>query len=126
MRAITEITGDTAIVRGLDTRAHERLAGLLLTAAGPERIRDVQITSQGGRGFRVPLDIARAAGLIPADPPIEDEVVDEDVEAVEDAQESDDTEDAPADEQPVKAPTGKATRTRSARAKAGDTEQVPQ
>lgn len=65
MKAITEVDGDTATVRAFDTSGHERLAGLLTKAAGPERVQEVRGVSTGGRGFRVPLDIAQAVGLVP-------------------------------------------------------------
>ncbi|WP_067671833.1 hypothetical protein [Nocardia miyunensis] len=65
MKAITEVDGDIATVRAFSTGGHERLAALLIKAAGPERVREVRGVSTGGRGFRVPVDIAQAAGLVP-------------------------------------------------------------
>lgn len=65
MRAYTEIDGDTATVRAGSAAEHEQLARVLLEAAGPDRKREVRGTSTGGKGFRVPLDIAKTAGLIP-------------------------------------------------------------
>ncbi|MGW5514259.1 hypothetical protein [Nocardia africana] len=64
MKTITEIDGDNAIIRVIPPSKHERLAALLLEAAGEERKREVRSISTGGRGFRVPLDIVAAAGLI--------------------------------------------------------------
>ncbi|NKY48027.1 hypothetical protein [Nocardia cerradoensis] len=63
MKTITEIVGDTATIRVVPPEKHERLAALLIEAAG-DRKREVKSISTGGRGFRVPLDIAEDAGLV--------------------------------------------------------------
>jgi hypothetical protein len=63
MKTITEIDGDTATIRVVPPEKHERLAALLIEAAGGRK-REVKSISTGGRGFRVPLDIAEAAGLV--------------------------------------------------------------
>lgn len=60
MLTTTEIHGDTATVRVIPPGSHERLAALLLEAAGEDRKREVRLVSTGGRGFRVPLDIYEA------------------------------------------------------------------
>ncbi|BCK58399.1 hypothetical protein [Nocardia wallacei] len=66
MRTYTEIDGgDTATVRAGSAAEHEQLARVLLEAAGEDRKREVRGISTGGKGFRVPVDIARSAGLIP-------------------------------------------------------------
>ncbi|WP_280329575.1 hypothetical protein [Nocardia wallacei] len=65
MRTYTEIDGDTATVRAGSAAEHEQLARVLLEAAGPDRKREVRGMSTGGKGFRVPVDIAKTAGLIP-------------------------------------------------------------
>jgi hypothetical protein len=64
MKTITEIDGNTATIRVVPPEKHERLAALLLKAAGEDRKREVRSISTGGRGFRVPLDIAEEAGLV--------------------------------------------------------------
>lgn len=65
MRTYTELDGDTATVRAGSAAEHEQLARVLLEAAGEDRKREVRGISTGGKGFRVPVDIARNAGLIP-------------------------------------------------------------
>ncbi|MDE1673855.1 hypothetical protein [Nocardia gipuzkoensis] len=68
MQAITEIDGDTATVRPLRHGDRPRLAALLLEAAGPGNARSVRSVSLkgGGRAYTVPVAVAEAAGLIPA------------------------------------------------------------
>jgi hypothetical protein len=68
MQAITEIDGDTATVRPLHHSDRPRLAALLLQAAGPGNARAVRSVSLkgGGRAYTVPVAVAEAAGLIPA------------------------------------------------------------
>ncbi|WP_280186019.1 MULTISPECIES: hypothetical protein [Nocardia] len=68
MQAITEIDGDTATVRPLHHGDRPRLAALLLEAAGPGNARSVRSVSLkgGGRAYTVPVAVAEAAGLIPA------------------------------------------------------------
>lgn len=65
MQVITEIDGDTAEVHPLDGRDREKLATKLLTAAGDRRREVKTYTGRTGAGFRVPMDIAEAAGLVP-------------------------------------------------------------
>ncbi|MCM6777926.1 hypothetical protein NDR87_31490 [Nocardia sp. CDC159] len=73
MKANTEIRGDIAIVRPL-SGGHGQVAQALLAAAGPDRVRQVRTVTTGGRGFQVPVEIAKAAGFIPdpADEPADD------------------------------------------------------
>lgn len=148
MKAITEVDGDTATVRAFTTHGHERLADLLTKAAGPERVREVRGVSTGGRGFRVPLDIAQAAGLVPRGdvtfPDPEDtadqseDTTQPDQETTSDttpepagdpeqdastATDSDDTSDPTTDDTPAAKPARKAasrSRTKAADAPAGD------
>lgn len=69
MQAITEIDGDTAIVTPLHFQDRPKLAALLLAAAGPGNARAVrsQSVKGGGRAYVVPVAVAEAAGLIPAE-----------------------------------------------------------
>lgn len=67
MRVITEIAGEFADVYAIDRDQRGHLATRLLAAAGPDRRREVRTVTGRGAAFRVPVDIARTAGLI-ADP----------------------------------------------------------
>lgn len=72
MRVITEIVGEFADVYAIDRDQRGHLATRLLAAAGPDRRREVRTVTGRGAAFRVPVGIARAAGLI-ADPAAEPE-----------------------------------------------------
>jgi hypothetical protein len=66
MNVITQIDGDYADIRPLNEADREALATKLLDAAGDRR-REVRTVTGGSAGeFRVPADIARAAGLLEA------------------------------------------------------------
>ncbi|WP_280498547.1 hypothetical protein [Nocardia cyriacigeorgica] len=65
MRVITELVGDLADIYSPEKGQTGRLAARLLDAAGPGRRREVRtVTGGSGPVFRVPVDIARAAGFI--------------------------------------------------------------
>lgn len=69
MNVVTEIDGDTATVHPLHASDRPRLAAKLLEAAGPGNARAIRSVSLkgGGRGYTVPVAVAEAAGLIPAE-----------------------------------------------------------
>lgn len=75
MRVVTEIHGDTAIIHPVTGDERGVLASKLLAAAGDRRREVRTYTGRTGAGFRVPLDIAEAAGLTgPAEAPAEEPV----------------------------------------------------
>lgn len=67
MRVIVEIVGDTADVHPLNYTDRERVASVLLAAAGDRRREVRTITGRTGAGFAAPVEIVRAAGLIAAE-----------------------------------------------------------
>ncbi|WP_147404075.1 hypothetical protein [Nocardia panacis] len=70
MRVIAEIHGDIAEIHPLEFAAREAVAAKLLAAAAGDRRREVRTaTGHNGGGFRVPLEIAQAAGLVLDDDP---------------------------------------------------------
>ncbi|WP_280420653.1 hypothetical protein [Nocardia carnea] len=69
MHVVVEIDGGTATVRPVHADQRGRVAARLLEVAG-DRGREVRtVTSGPGAGFRVPVDIVRAAGFLPDDEP---------------------------------------------------------
>lgn len=75
MHVTIEIDGDTATVR-TGQRSRPLLASRLIEAAGPGRAGLVKTVTGGeGLAFSVPVEVARAAGLIRDDDPEPVEVV---------------------------------------------------
>lgn len=75
MHVTIEIDGDTATVR-TGQRSRPLLASRLIEAAGPGRAGLVKTVTGGeGLAFSVPVEVARAAGLIRDDAPEPVEVV---------------------------------------------------
>lgn len=75
MHVTIEIDGDTATVR-TGQRSRPLLASRLIEAAGPGRAGVVKTVTGGeGLAFSVPVEVARAAGLIRDDAPEPVEVV---------------------------------------------------
>ncbi|AXK88832.1 hypothetical protein SAMN05421776_108227 [Nocardia farcinica] len=75
MHVTIEIDGDTATVR-TGQRSRPLLASRLIEAAGPGRAGLVKTVTGGeGLAFSVPVEVARAAGLIREDAPEPVEVV---------------------------------------------------
>jgi hypothetical protein len=69
IQAITTIDGDTATIQPVHGSERGQLAKQLIDAAGHGNARAVRTRSikGGGRAFVVPVAIAEAAGLIPAE-----------------------------------------------------------
>ncbi|MBF6410971.1 hypothetical protein [Nocardia farcinica] len=75
MHVTIEIDGETATVR-TGQRSRPLLASRLIEAAGPGRAGLVKTVTGGeGLAFSVPVEVARAAGLIREDDPEPVEVV---------------------------------------------------
>ncbi|MBF6277063.1 hypothetical protein [Nocardia nova] len=64
MNVITQIDGDFADIRPLNEADRGALATKLLDAAGDRRREVRTVTGRSAGEFRVPLDIAREAGLL--------------------------------------------------------------
>lgn len=65
MQVITQINSGFADITAIDINQHAELASKLLEAAGPDRRREVRTVTGGNRAaYRVPVDIAEAAGLL--------------------------------------------------------------
>jgi hypothetical protein len=67
MNVITQVDGDFADIRPLNESDRSALASKLLGAAGDRRREVRTVTGRSAGEFRVPLDIARAAGLLDAE-----------------------------------------------------------
>jgi hypothetical protein len=67
MNVITQVDGDFADIRPLNESDRSALASKLLDAAGDRRREVRTVTGRSAGEFRVPVDIARAAGFLDDD-----------------------------------------------------------